>query len=190
MQKKQKGELGHLQYKKTVMLLATIAMFAVVIAVFVGGLIYFHKKENIMTVMAILLVLPAAKITVGYLVLLPHHACPVDLKNQTQTHCGALLSAYDLIVSNEKKPIGTQVIVVSDHVVCALTDESKADAKLFETSLTNFLKNDHINATVTLYFDEKTFLKRVAQLAANFENTEDLQLRMEHTLNSVKSMAL
>ena len=69
--------------------------------------------------------------------------------------------------------------------------EEKADSTFFENSVRDFLKNDKLNVTVTLYKDEKTFLNRVKNLSVNFdrENKNSVD-RMEWNTDSVKNMCL
>ena len=72
MSKKEKGEFGYLKYKRSFNLLLTIIAFLIIAAVFVTGLIIFKSRNNYMTLVATVLVLPGAKIAVSYFILLPH----------------------------------------------------------------------------------------------------------------------
>lgn len=191
MQKIEKGKFGHLAYKKKLNLIITIVAFAIVLAVFIIGWIVNGTRNNIATVVAIVLVLPAAKFAVAYFVLLPHKSADKELADKINATAGELGVCFDLIFSNSKSPIGTQAVVISDSTVVALTGEEKADAKLFETSLMKFMETDKLHVTVTLYKDEKTFLKRVANMAANFNaGIDDAKNKMEWNTNSVMSMCL
>lgn len=71
MSKKEKGEFGYLKYKRSFNLLLTIIAFLIIAAVFVTGLIIFKSRNNYMTLVATVLVLPGAKIAVSYFILLP-----------------------------------------------------------------------------------------------------------------------
>ncbi|MGN0327824.1 MAG: hypothetical protein ACI4D4_02460 [Lachnospira sp.] len=172
MKKTEKGNYGYLGYKKKLNLIMTIAAFAVVLTVLVLGIIIFKSKTNYMTVLSVVLVLPAAKIAVSYFVLIPHKICPKELHEAVENNKGSLLSVYDVVVSNSKSPIGICAMVISDSNIAALTLDNKADKKMFETSLKEFMKNDKLNVNVTLYNDESTFLKRVKNMSENF-NSED-----------------
>ena len=67
MSKKEKGEFGYLKYKRSFNLLLTIIAFLIIAAVFVTGLIIFKSRNNYMTLVATVLVLPGAKIAVSIL---------------------------------------------------------------------------------------------------------------------------
>ncbi len=191
MQKVEKGDFGHLAYKKKLNLIIMIVAFVIVVAVFAGGWIVTGNRNNIATVVSIVLVLPAAKFAVAYFVLLPHNSASKELADKVNSAAGPLGVCYDLIFSNNKSPIGTQVVVISDSTVVALTCEEKADNRLFETSLTDFMETDKLHVTVTLYKDEKTFLKRVANMATNFDETkENAKEKIEWNTDSIINMCL
>lgn len=98
---------------------------------------------------------------------------------------------YDVVVSNSKKPIGVCAMVVTDSSVAALSLDKAPDKELFEKSLKDFLKNDKLNASVTLYTDTNSFLKRVSSLAANFDAADENKTdRMGYIKNSTLNMCL
>ena len=69
MKKVEKGEFGYLAYKKSRNMIKTIIAFAVVLVIFIIGFIIWKSKNNYLTMLAVVLVLPAAKFAVSYFVL-------------------------------------------------------------------------------------------------------------------------
>ncbi len=191
MKKAEKGDWGYVDYRKKINLIIMLAAFAVVIGVFVLGFILNGNRNNIFTVAAVVLVLPAAKFAVAYFVVAPHSGADEALKNKVEKSAGELTICFDCIMSNKKKPICAQAVVVTDSVICAYTRDEKADNKLFETSLQEFMKNDKLNVTVTLYKEEKTFINRVKNLAVNFDSSKDsAKEKMEWNKNSMLNMCI
>lgn len=189
--RKEKGDFGYLRYKKRVNMILTICSYAMVFTVFLIGLLIARDRNNISTVVAIVLCLPAAKVTVGYGILLSHQSAPVELMDKLKACVGELPVYYDLIFSNRKSPIGTLAVVVDDSTVIAYTTEEKADAALFEASLKQFMENDNIHVTVTMYKDEKAFLKRAGVLSANFDSTKEINYqKIKRNTESLMSMCL
>ena len=80
MKKVEKGEFGYLAYKKSRNMIKTIIAFAVVLVIFIIGFIIWKSKNNYLTMLAVVLVLPAAKFAVSYFVLIPHKNCDEELK--------------------------------------------------------------------------------------------------------------
>ena len=72
MKLQEKGTFEYLKRKKNQNLLIMLISFAVVFAVFFAGLAVFKSRNNYCTLIATVLVLPAAKFAVAYFVLLPH----------------------------------------------------------------------------------------------------------------------
>lgn len=172
LEKRKKGDFGYLPYRKKFNLLLTAAAFIVVFAVLFSGILIFDSRVNYMTVLAVVLVLPAAKIAVSYFILLPHQPCSPKLYEDTQKRAKKITAKYDLVVSNSKNPVGVCAAVITDRVVAAYTVNKKADRKLFETSVKEFLKNDRLGVSVTLYTEEKQFLNRVNSLSDAFDDSD------------------
>lgn len=191
MKQCEKGTFEYLKHKKKNNLIYTIIAFAIVFIIFFAGLLIFKTRNNYCTLVATVLVLPAAKIAVGYFVLLPHKSASKELYDQVVHATGALTCCFDCVFSNSKKPIGTQAVVITDNCICALTNEEHADTTLFENSVKDFLKNDKLNVTVTLYKEEKPFFNRIKNLTANFDiNNKNSSDRMKWNTDAVKNMCL
>lgn len=82
-------------------------------------------------------------------------------------------------------------MVISDSTVIALSYDKTPDKALFEKSLKEFLKNDKLNVTVTLYTEKDTFIKRAANMAANYDNSDTTKNnRMKYVTESCLNMCL
>ena len=170
MSKKEKGEFGYLKYKRSFNLLLTIIAFLIIAAVFVTGLIIFKSRNNYMTLVATVLVLPGAKIAVSYFILLPHKVCDKELYTSVEAAKGELSALYDVIVSNNKKPIGVCAMVISDNTIIALSHDKAPD---------------------TLYTEKDTFIKRAANMAANYDNSDtNKNNRIKYVTESCLNMCL
>ena len=62
--KKIKGEYGYLNYQPFFSTLKTILMFALALLIFAGGYLYYGNKENIVTVLSVLTLLPSCHMLV------------------------------------------------------------------------------------------------------------------------------
>lgn len=187
----EKGQFGYLSAQKKRNLIIMVIAFALVIACFIIGLVIFKDKNNILTVVSIVLVLPAAKFAVAYFILVPHTAAQRQLKEAVEKISGSLIVLYDLVLSNKVSPIGTQVVAITDTLIIALTNEMKADKKLFENSVKEFMQVDGCTVTVKLYTDEKSFLAKLNMLAKSNSNemVKDFK-KMQKNSASIQSMAI
>ncbi len=191
MKKVEKGEFGYLAYKKSRNMIKTIIAFAVVLVIFIIGFIIWKSKNNYLTMLAVVLVLPAAKFAVSYLVLIPHKNCDLELKNEIEECKGELNSVYDLVVSNKQKPVGIMAAVISDNQILAFTSAPKADKNLFETSVKEFLKNEKLTCAVLLYKDKDTYLDKVKNAALNFDESKENSLdRKQYVTDALLRMSM
>ena len=180
MKKVEKGEFGYLAYKKSRNMIKTIIAFAVVLVIFIIGFIIWKSKNNYLTMLAVVLVLPAAKFAVSYFVLIPHKNCDKELN-----------SVYDLVVSNKQKPVGIMAAVISDNQILAYTSAAKADKNLFETSVKEFLKNEKLTCAVLLYKDKDTYLEKVKNAALNFDVSKENSLdRKQYITDALLRMSM
>ena len=190
MKKTPKGSYGYLNYKKKSSLIIMLASFTVIAAVFLAGYIATGTKNNIMTVIAAVLTLPAAKFTVAYIILVPHHTTPEDLYTSTNNNFYGLITYYDLVFSNSTSPIGTQVVVVSDSLVIALTDETKSDKKLFEKSVADFMEKDGHPVNVSLFTDKTSFIAKAKLMSSGNGPDSAPSTRIERNAKSILAMCL
>lgn len=190
MGKKQKGEMGYLGYLKKKNLIKVIIAFAVVFAILIAGILIFKSKNNYMTVLAVVLVLPAAKMAVACYIAMTHKSCDKDTYDEVVNASGNLVTLFDCIVSNTKKPIGVQAVVINDSSICAYSVE-KADKNLFEDSVTEFLKADKLKVNVTLYDNKEQFLSRIRKMSANFDkNNQQVSDKMTWNKNTFIQMCI
>ena len=179
MKKVEKGEFGYLAYKKSRNMIKTIIAFAVVLVIFIIGFIIWKSKNNYLTMLAVVLVLPAAKFAVSYFVLIPHKNCDEELKSAIEERKGELNSVYDLVVSNKQKPVGIMAAVISDNQI------------LFETSVKEFLKNEKLTCAVLLYKDKDTYLEKVKNAALNFDVSKENSLdRKQYITDALLRMSM
>ena len=201
MKKVEKGEFGYLAYKKSRNMIKTIIAFAVVLVIFIIGFIIWKSKNNYLTMLAVVLVLPAAKFAVSYFVLIPHKNCDEELKSAIEERKGELNSVYDLVVSNKQKPVNSQIgrakpvgimaAVISDNQILAYTSAAKADKNLFETSVKEFLKNEKLTCAVLLYKDKDTYLEKVKNAALNFDVSKENSLdRKKYITDALLRMSM
>ena len=191
MKKVEKGEFGYLAYKKSRNMIKTIIAFAIVLVIFIIGFIIWKSKNNYLTMLAVVLVLPAAKFAASYFVLIPHKNCDEELKSAIEERKGELNSVYDLVVSNKQKPVGIMAAVISDNQILAYTSAAKADKNLFETSVKEFLKNEKLTCAVLLYKDKDTYLEKVKNAALNFDVSKENSLdRKQYITDALLRMSM
>lgn len=157
----QKGEPGYIKAQKMKFLVGTIAEFAVVIGLVVLGYVQTGSRLNLLTVVAVVGCLPAAKMMVELIALWPHHSIEPGVYKEVEEKAPLLMKACDLVITGNDKVMPVNVFVISDHTVYGFTDSQKTDEAKLSSYLKEMLKNNRIEkVTVKIFHDYTAFLAR------------------------------
>lgn len=173
-----KGDFGYLNnHKKRRLLSASLSMLMVVV-ICMTGIILYHSQKTIFAVMAALAALPAAKLLVGYLVLMPYHSTDEAVRERLESVRGDNAYArilYDVVLSSSEKAMYAGVIFIKNGKIFGYTDyykknsnknAKKQDSKAVSLSdiekHLKFIINSNCNySIIKMYDDEAAFLKAV-----------------------------
>ena len=194
MKKVEKGEFGYLAYKKSRNMIKTIIAFAVVLVIFIIGFIIWKSKNNYLTMLAVVLVLPAAKFAVSYFVLIPHKNCDEELKSAIEERKGELNSVYDLVVSNKQKPVGIMAAVIGEH----LKENNHLEVRVKDYTMDGpfsygkqKIKRGGIWYTPTSGIIQDVYLEKVKNAALNFDVSKENSLdRKQYITDALLRMSM
>ncbi|WP_455715565.1 hypothetical protein [Anaerosporobacter sp.] len=166
-----KGTHGYIKYRKNKQLRDTIIIALVIIIIFVVGyLLNDNSKNNVFTILAILLVLPGAKLLVGYIVVAPYRT--MDDKKYEQV-CKVLSPSVtmlsDLVITSPDKVMNLDCAIIDDHLVTALLGKEGQDISYIQTYLTRTIKNQGYNYEVKVLTDFSKYLSVAKTLGTSKE---------------------
>lgn len=161
-----KGTYGYIKYKKNKQLRNTIIIALIGIIIFVVGyLLNDNSRNNVFTIIAILLALPGAKMLVGYLIVAPYKS--VDHKKYEQV-CNVaspgVVILSDLVITSPDKVMNLDLVVVDNHHVIALQGKEGQDIPYIQTYLMRTIKNQGYSSEVKVLTDFNKFLLQVQTL--------------------------
>ena len=158
----EKGQPGYIKARKFRYLVYAIAEFAIVIAVFVLGYMQTGTKLNLMTVLAVVGCLPAAKMLVEFITMALHKSISPERFKELEEKAGLLTRAYDLIITSTEKVMPVEAVIISGHVVCGYASSPKTDETVLSRHIKTILKNNRYDKmTVKIFHDYHAFLARV-----------------------------
>lgn len=99
----EKGNPGYIKAQKTRYLLWALLEFAVVAAVFFLGYIQTGTKKNLLSVVAVVGCLPAAKMLVEFIVMCPHKGIEAEKYQEIREKAPLVLCLYDMLISSSQK---------------------------------------------------------------------------------------
>lgn len=143
----QKGSYGFHKKKKQYELLKTLLLFAIVVAVYLTGLFATGSNKNLMTIVAVLGVLPASKSAVSMLMFLRYSQIEETAYQQMDELAAksevfpppTLL--YDLIFVLNEKVVKTEAVFIQGSHLFVYVSQSKMSDSDITKYLKNFLSN-------------------------------------------------
>lgn len=161
--KKERGEYGYLKQKKQGALSGTLFMVLLGIVIFIIGLLL-NKMEtaNIFTVIAVCMVMPAAKYFVSYVVLLPYRPMNAATKERLDSYAkeGDTI-LYDVVFTSSEKVMHLDCIYVTGHQIIGYTSRTKDKVDVIQDYLKKELKLRLNSYTVYIATDEKQIKDRM-----------------------------
>ncbi len=165
MKRVQKGTPGYLDYKKKVEILRTIVYFGIVAAVFFLGYFQTGSRQNLLTVVAILGCLPAAKALVGVIVRFPYRSIDQQRAEEITEKTGHLTVCFDMVITSQDKIMPVDCIVISGNNIFGYTHYKKVDLKMAADHIKAMLKENHYNGLAVRILNEyKPFITRAEGL--------------------------
>ncbi|MDD6790150.1 MAG: hypothetical protein PUE04_08610 [Lachnospira sp.] len=186
------GESGYLQEKQKRAWIYVILFAAVIAALLVAGVLIWGSNQNVLTVAAVVMVLPAARFGVNLIMLASKKPSDAGVIRQTDEAAPDLMRLYDMVIGTSKKPVGTEAIVISDSALCIYETQKDTDTSFLADQVNNFLHGDSIFINVNVYTDRAKFMNRIAFLQQSLE-TGGKKLREDRVgriRNSLSAMCL
>lgn len=181
MKKIYKGNPGYLKSRKIKLLIGTLAGILLIVAIYATGYIIFETPKNYVTILAVLAVLPVAKILIQYLMVpWKNNVDPAEYEELRRSIEPLPLYCEFMITAQEKRFPVLYLVIDKNENIIAYTKNEKADCQAFEKGVVNFLNYYDFDTKVKLYTDLKQFTKKAKQLAG--QNAEITEEQKEHIL--------
>lgn len=184
-----KGTYGYINAQKKIDIIWSAIYFALPIGLFLIGFISTKTRINLLTVVAIVSVLPAAKKLTTTIMLCRFCTGSQDFYEKTKSVVGELTAAYDLALTTYDSKLYVNAVVLAGHNVILYSETQKDNQIVFENFIKDVLSNNgHGSYTVKLFADEAQFFNRVKGMADNFQ--EENKKKEEACLNTIKACCL
>ena len=160
----EKGSYGYLRNRKTETILWTVLLVIVSASLFVAGIVATGSKKNLLTIVAVLGVLPAARSFVNCVMYCKAKACGGKWYEEHHELIDQFTYGYyDLVFTTCERAYNVPVLVIKEGNICGLTFDTKKPLKELEEHIQSCLKKEKRSANVAIFDKEEDFLKRVEQ---------------------------
>lgn len=172
--KKRKGQYGYRDWhRKTQLCKVMFGAAMILIQLGARGFTDNEAAKNILTVMAVLSVLPTANVASPLLASWKYKTPSREFYDRVKglEETGVVL--YDLIVTSKEQIIPIDAVMLHPKGVFACCTDPKLDLKKAEGFLNDTFRARRLDPNVTLIRDEKAFFKRLESLRPWKEQEDD-----------------
>lgn len=189
MAEKGKGSFGYLKKQAIKQGLFALSMLAVCATIFLIGFFWLTQYNSILTVIAVLGMLPVAKFIVSMILFMKaeRFSCAPHLYEEVMKIAGDrkddLLAGFDFYLTSYDKNFPLSVACVAKDCLIAYTPWEKCDCNKCKEHFEEYMKKNGISGiNVKVFTDEKKFLERFKQVRDD-ETTENEKAMYRLLLN-------
>ena len=187
-QKIQKGNPAYLNKQKKAVFIKTLIYFVISLMVFLIGYLSYKTKANLLTIVAVVVVLPACKSTVSLIMYLRTPKYNEDILQNIQKAVGDISVLYHLYLTSYKENFPLNCIAIRGNNIMGYTEFDSCNATACEEHIQliaaqNSMKN--LNIKIFKGSEYKKYIERLTQL----QNSETGK-REDELLELIKDISL
>lgn len=169
-----KGQYGYRDYRRRVELMKALLGVAMILAQLAArGFTDNQAAKNILTVMAILSVLPMANVASPLLASWRYKTPAREFYERVRPFEEKGVILYDLILTSKEQIIAADAVMVHPRGVFVYLSQEKTDGGKAEKYLNNTFRERRLDPNVKVIKEEKAFLKRIGSLRPAGELEDD-----------------
>lgn len=188
MKKIEKGTYGYLGYKRKIETCKTVLLLSLSFAIFLIGYITTGTRKNLLTVVAVVSVLPAAKQMTTTFLYYRYSSGSRQVYEKISGNIKNATSLSDIVITAYDKIIQLIHITIVGKTVVAYSVDAKTDEKYgAEFIKTTLEKNGYKGVSVKIYKEEKAYLARIQEMQKNLakERKESLEQEMAEIVKAI-----
>lgn len=173
----QKGCYGYVRSERRFQLWKTIILFLLPLALFFGGWITTGSRTTLLTVVAVLGMLPASKSLVGWIMIMRSRTCSreaYDRIEQVLDGAHPPRGIYDLNITTYRVTYQISHAAVRDKTICCYSEDTKTDMQPLQKYLSEALENNGYKGyTFKVFQNLDKYTERLMALSKLEEGTEE-----------------
>lgn len=166
-QKRKKGEYGYPEYERNCVIFRTIIYFAISLAVFIFGYVFTKTKENLITIVAVLGLLPSSKSLVSVIMYLRIPKFSRERYEEIAKTVKNVKTIYSMYLTSYKKNFPINCFAVQGGNLIGYTEFDVCDTDACESHIKDLLNQNALKGiTVKIFKEQRKFTDRISQLEA------------------------
>lgn len=184
--KTDKCELGYISKKKKISFLWLMVSVLIGVAIFLVGYFWTHTRANIFTVVAVLMVLPAAKHIVSLIIMFPHKGVSRERFEKIKEAAGDAVLLTEYVFTSTEKIMNLDFVLIKNGNVLGVLSTSKQDVDYMKKYLTDSVHKVAPSFHVKVFDTDMQLLKQLDKLA----QVEAEKAREEKVVEYLRSLAV
>lgn len=182
-----KGSYEYANYKKKVDVVVMIVLFALALGIFCIGYFSTGTKANLLSVIAVLGLLPACKQVVAVIMSMRVKACDIDTKEKLDSHLGELFGMYNLYFTSYDKNFAlTHLVVMDKQIICLASDKNFKEKEFIEHLSELILKEGVKDSFLKVFTDVEKYVNRLDEL----NNLETVKMANGEIVNLICNVTI
>lgn len=184
-QKVKQGDYEYFRKKRKQEVIKTLIYFAVSLLLFIAGYMATKTKANLLTIVAVLGLLPASKSCVSMILYLRYHGCSREDRELLKDIMEPFLHAYGLVFTSYKKTYEVAGCIVKNGYIYGYLTSHQDMAKDLEEHIAGIAKQNGYKATVGMFTHSEDFVNRCKQLMEKGTENEDEDKKLMVLLHQI-----
>ena len=168
-----KGHVGYISHKKKTEAIRMVIMFAVPLALFIAGMLTTKSRLNVLTIVAVLGMLPASKSLVSLIMYLKSSGITDHDYENLKALSDSLTVSYDNVFTTYEKTYEVPSLVVRSGNVCGYVTKEVPKLAELEKHIETCIKKEGISVNVKIFSNIESYRTRL-QSIQNLEETDVL----------------
>lgn len=170
-----KGQYGYINKQRNRVIIWTVILFVIAFSLFIAGYVMTETKKNLLTIVAVLGLLPASKSLVNAIMFCRASGCSEALREKVKVFDDKLVCLYDTYFTSYKNNYPVSHLVLKNNMLCGYTEGKNIDVNACKKHLEDmFNQSGYKNMTVKIFDSEPQYLERLKQLAQLPEEQDKL----------------
>lgn len=157
---------GYISNQKKVSIFWLLIFIAIGVGIFLIGYFWTHTRANIFTVIAVLMVLPAAKRIVGLIVMLPRKSVEQERFDKMKQAVGEAVLYTDYVFTSTEKIMHLDFVVIKNGNVLGVIAPSKQDVPYLKKHFSDSIHKLAPDFKVRLFENDEELMKHLSKMTS------------------------
>lgn len=181
----QRNEKGYLADKRKREIIKTIIFFLVPIALFVAGLVTTKTRMNLLTIVAVLGMLPASRSLVTTIMYIKSKGISDEDYAQIKDLTEMVTGSFDNVFTTYEKTYEVPSVVVRSGNVCGYVSKEYKTLDALEKHLATCIKKEGYSVNVKIFDNLDTYKTRLQSLSKLEETEQEKDLAILQILHEI-----